>query len=108
MASDAGEDRRDFAQLRRIEFAVDAELHALQALILQQQTAFLDGMVGQTVDVLFERAGRHAGQIAGKSPYLSAVAVAGDASLIGKIAPVRIARVTANSLVGDLLAVEAA
>jgi GTP pyrophosphokinase len=47
---------------------------------------------GQTVDVLFERAGRHAGQIAGKSPYLSAVAVAGDASLIGKIAPVRIAR----------------
>ena len=51
-------------------------LHALQALILQQQTAFLDGMVGQTVDVLFERAGRHAGQIAGKSPYLSAVAVA--------------------------------
>jgi hypothetical protein len=36
------------------------------------------------------------------------VAVAGDASLIGKIAPVRIARVTANSLVGDLLAVEAA
>ena len=83
-------------------------LHALQALILQQQTAFLDGMVGQTVDVLFERAGRHAGQIAGKSPYLSAVAVAGDASLIGKIAPVRIARVTANSLVGDLLAVEAA
>ena len=83
-------------------------LHALQALILQQQTAFLDGMVGQTVDVLFERAGRHAGQIAGKSPYLSAVAVAGDGSLIGKIAPVRIARVTANSLVGDLLAVEAA
>ena len=83
-------------------------LHALQALILQQQTAFLDGMVGQTVDVLFERVGRHAGQIAGKSPYLSAVAVSGDASLIGTIAPVRIARVTANSLVGDLLAVEAA
>ena len=43
-------------------------LHALQALVTAQQQAFQESLVGQTVDVLFEKAGRKPGQVVGRSP----------------------------------------
>jgi tRNA-2-methylthio-N6-dimethylallyladenosine synthase len=52
--------------------------------------------------VLFEKRGRHAGQIAGRSPYLQAVHAEGPPSLIGKIAEVAIETLEANSLGGCL------
>ncbi len=42
-----------------------------------QRQAFNRAMVGRTLDVLFEKRGRHAGQIAGKTPYLQPVQVDG-------------------------------
>ena len=78
-------------------------LAALQALIAEQQTAFNTAMIGRTVAVLFEKAGRNAGQIGGKSPYLQAVHVDGPLSLIGHTADVKITAINANSLAGALV-----
>ena len=78
-------------------------LHELQALVTAQQQAFQESLVGQTVDVLFEKAGRKPGQIVGRSPYLSPVQVIGMSSLIGSIVPVRITGAKTNSLDGDLV-----
>jgi tRNA-2-methylthio-N6-dimethylallyladenosine synthase len=80
-----------------------ARLHALQALILDQQTAYNEASVGRIADVLFEKPGRHAGQIVGKTPHMQAVHVMGPSSLIGQIAAVEIIGTTANSLAGRLV-----
>ena len=61
-------------------------------------------MVGRTFDVLFEKPGRHPGQIGGKSPYLQAVHVDGPERLIGQVAAVEIIDVSSNSLFGRLAA----
>ena len=45
-----------------------------------------------TLDVLFEKPGRHPGQMAGKSPYLQAGADRQPSAGIGEIVPVRIVR----------------
>jgi tRNA-2-methylthio-N6-dimethylallyladenosine synthase len=52
--------------------------------------------------VLFERPGRHPGQIVGRSPYLQPVQVEAPRSLIGAIASVTITEVASNSLFGAL------
>jgi tRNA-2-methylthio-N6-dimethylallyladenosine synthase len=80
-----------------------ARLLELQALILEQQTAYNEESVGRVVDVLFEKAGRHPGQIVGKTPHMQAVHVMGPSSLIGEIAGVEITGITANSLAGRLV-----
>jgi tRNA-2-methylthio-N6-dimethylallyladenosine synthase len=85
--------------------AVKAErLAALQALIAGQQRAFNDRFVGRVVPVLFDRPGREAGQLAGRSPHMQAVHadVAGGASPIGAVVPVRIVAAHANSLTGRI------
>jgi tRNA-2-methylthio-N6-dimethylallyladenosine synthase len=83
--------------------AVKSErLRALQALIDSQAAAFNRSCVGRTLDVLFEKTGRHPGQIVGKSPYLQPVQVHAPASLIGTIAAVRIDGVGPHSLFGTL------
>jgi tRNA-2-methylthio-N6-dimethylallyladenosine synthase len=84
-----------------------ARLHALQALIQEQQTAFNAASVGRVVEVLFEKAGRNPGQIAGKSPQMQAVHVTGPSSLVGQIRAVRITGIAANSLAGELVRGEA-
>jgi tRNA-2-methylthio-N6-dimethylallyladenosine synthase len=81
----------------------DRRLHALQALIAKQQRAYQDRMVGQTLDVLVERKGKHPGQMAGKSPHLLAVAFEAPAAYIGHIVKVRITDSVTNSLVGTLV-----
>ena len=78
-------------------------LARLQALVDAQRHAFNRAMIGRTVDVLFEKPGRHAGQIGGKSPYLQAVHADGVPDLIGQVARVRIIDVGANSLQGSLI-----
>jgi tRNA-2-methylthio-N6-dimethylallyladenosine synthase len=87
----------------QVEPAVmDQRLQELQALILDQQRAFNSATVGSTVSVLFEKLGRHPGQIAGKSPYLQAVQVDAPAALIGRIMDVTITGTSSNSLFGSL------
>ena len=60
-------------------------------------------MAGRTLDVLIEKPGLHAGQIAGKSPYLQAVQIEGSLDRIGEIVRVEIVSAGANSLFGRLL-----
>ncbi len=78
-------------------------LHALQALLFEQQTAFNVSQTGRTLNVLFEKTGRSAGQAIGRSPYLQSVHVEGADHLIGQIVPVAIERGQQNSLAGRLL-----
>jgi len=73
-------------------------LYALQALLDQQLTDFNKTMVGRTVDVLLTHAGRHPGQIIGRTPYLQAVHVTADKRHIGQIVPLRVVSLEAYSL----------
>jgi tRNA-2-methylthio-N6-dimethylallyladenosine synthase len=82
----------------------DDRLQRLQALITHQQRAAQDAMIGRVVQVLFEKPGRMAGQITGKSDYLHAVHVDGPATLLGQIAAVEIIASQTNSLTGRLIA----
>lgn len=79
-------------------------LARLQALLTQQQHAIQDGMVGRTVKVLFEKPGRIAGQMIGKSDYLHAVHAVAPAAAVGQVLPVRITSAGPNSLGGELIA----
>jgi tRNA-2-methylthio-N6-dimethylallyladenosine synthase len=80
----------------------DARLQRLQALLREQQTEIQQEMVGREVNVLFEKPGRMAGQMVGKSDYLHAVHVETDAE-IGTIARVRITASGPNSLAGEIV-----
>jgi tRNA-2-methylthio-N6-dimethylallyladenosine synthase len=84
------------------EAAKSQRLHRLQHAIDDQQATFNRGCVGRTFDVLFERPGRHPGQIVGRSPYLQPVQVEAPSSLIGEISSVTITEVSTNSLFGAL------
>jgi len=77
-------------------------LRRLQQSIDRHQAAFNRGCLGRTFDVLFERAGRHPGQLVGRSPYLQPVQVTAPLSLIGTVAAVKITEVSSNSLFGAL------
>ena len=81
-----------------------ARLARLQDLLENQQAAFNASLVGQTVPVLFERKGRHDGQIVGRSPYLQLVHADAASELIGRIAPVSIRSATQLTLSGVIAA----
>ncbi|PLR18766.1 tRNA (N6-isopentenyl adenosine(37)-C2)-methylthiotransferase MiaB [Caulobacter zeae] len=87
----------------QVDDAVKAErLDRLNQLLDEQQRAFNASQTGKTLPVLFEKAGRHPGQIVGRSPYLQAVHVSGGEHLIGTIVPVRIESAAKMSLAGVL------
>ncbi|WP_373354840.1 tRNA (N6-isopentenyl adenosine(37)-C2)-methylthiotransferase MiaB [Pseudoroseicyclus sp. CXY001] len=78
-------------------------LHRLQALLAGQQKAALEAMVGRETTVLFEKAGRLPGQMAGKSAHLHAVHVPAPAESRGEVRRVRITEAGPNSLAGTLV-----
>jgi tRNA-2-methylthio-N6-dimethylallyladenosine synthase len=78
----------------------EERLGRLQALIDEQRQAFNAGTVGRIVNVLAEKAGRHPGQIAGRTPYLQAIHFDGPTELIGEVVPVEIVATGPNSLSG--------
>jgi tRNA-2-methylthio-N6-dimethylallyladenosine synthase len=80
----------------------DERLQRLQALLDEQQQAFNAGQAGRTLPVLFEKKGRHAGQLVGKSPYLQAVHVTAPDRMLGQIVPVKVESAAKNSLAGAL------
>jgi tRNA-2-methylthio-N6-dimethylallyladenosine synthase len=85
--------------------AVKAErLAVLQDLLDSQQRAFNERCAGLTLPVLFEREGKRAGQLVGRSPYMQAVHALAPTSLLGAIAEIRIVAGYANSLAGERLA----
>ncbi len=76
-------------------------LARLQERLEVHRQAFNHGTVGRTLDVLLEKAGRHPGQLAGKTPYLQMVQIDGAGLSVGDIAPVRITAAGTNSLFGE-------
>ena len=76
-------------------------LAELQALLQQHQRGFNDSCVGRELPVLFDKPGRHPGQLVGRSPYLQAVHADLPANRIGDIVPVTITAALANSLAGE-------
>jgi len=91
------------AMTGQVDEAVKAErLDRLNQLLDQQQKAFNATQVGKVLPVLFEKSGRHAGQIVGRSPYLQAVHAEGGDHLLGTIVPVRIESAAKMSLGGVL------
>ena len=78
-------------------------LYRLQALLSQQQREIQESMIGRDVTVLFERAGRLAGQKVGKSEYLHAVHVHAPDVSVGEMRRVRITESETNSLGGTLI-----
>ncbi len=78
-------------------------LKRLQALLFELQTGFNASQAGKTLNVLFEKPGRHRQQAIGRSPYLQSVHVEDARHLIGQILPVRITTGQQNSLTGELI-----
>jgi tRNA-2-methylthio-N6-dimethylallyladenosine synthase len=83
---------------------MDERLVRLQELIDSQQSAFNKAMIGNTVDVLFERAARNPGQIVGRTAYLQPAHVMASADIIGHVLPVKIESLERYSLLGELAA----
>jgi len=89
---------------QQVDEATKSErLYRLQDAIDRNQVKFNRRCLGQTLSVLFEKPGRHSGQIVGRSPYLQPVQTDAPASLIGEIAPVTITDLGSNSLFGTLV-----
>ena len=89
----------------QISEAVKSErLLRLQGLLEEQRQSFNDSTVGQVLDILVEKPGRHAGQMAGKSPYLQAVHFESDRHKAGDVVSVKITAKGSNSLSGEYLA----
>ena len=78
-------------RLARLQVAVDHH-----RLLFNQATA------GRTMPVLFERHGRRAGQLIGRSPYMQPVHVDASDRHIGRILPVAVVAGYANSLEGRI------
>jgi tRNA-2-methylthio-N6-dimethylallyladenosine synthase len=83
-------------------------LAELQSLLQAQQRAFNKACVGTVLPVLFEKSGRHPGQLVGRSPYLQPVHAELPAARIGDIVPLMITAAQPNSLAGSPMPREAA
>lgn len=81
---------------------MDQRLERLQELIDSQQSAFNKAGIGTTVDVLFERPARKAGQIVGRTAFLQPAHVMASPDIIGQILPVRIDSLERYSFLGEL------
>ena len=80
----------------------DDRLARLQAVLRAQQEQFNAQTVGQTLPALFEKKGRHSGQLVGRSPYLQSIHAEAPDSALGEIMNVRITAAKPNSLEGRL------
>ena len=88
----------------QIPESVKEERHArLFALLESQRLAFNHATVGRTLGVVFDKPGRHPGQLGGRSPYMQAVHVEASAEWLGRMAQVEIVAVWPNSLKGRLV-----
>ena len=85
-----------------------ARLEALQSLLNEQAASFARRCVGLEFEVLFEKKGRHEGQLIGRSPYLQSVHVAAGPHAIGDMARVTITKAMPHSLSGELVSCPAA
>jgi tRNA-2-methylthio-N6-dimethylallyladenosine synthase len=73
-------------------------LARLQAAISEQQLAFNKQTVGQVMDVLFDRPGKYAGQMIGRSPYMQSVHVHNASAYAGKMVTVTVTEAFEHSV----------
>ena len=93
---------------RQVSDPVKADrLEALQQLLAAQQLGFNEATVGTVQKVLFDRRGKHPGQLLGRGPYMQPVHADAPERLFGRVAEVRIRSAHAVSLRGDVVTVEA-
>jgi tRNA-2-methylthio-N6-dimethylallyladenosine synthase len=85
------------------EDVMNERLQRLQGLLRDQQIETQRSMIGREVNVLFEKAGREAGQMIGKSEYLHAVFAEAPLDVIRTVRKVKIVDDATNSLKGELL-----
>lgn len=85
------------------EIVKSERLAQLQELLIAQQRQFNEKTIGQKVSVLFEREGRHDGQLIGRTPHNQAVYVSAGAEAFGRLLEVQIERAGQNSLTGRLV-----
>jgi tRNA-2-methylthio-N6-dimethylallyladenosine synthase len=85
------------------ESVKDERLRRLQAQLEADRQAFNAGTVGRVLEILIEKAGRHPGQVNGKTPYLQQVQVIGSAAQPGDLVSVRITGTAPNSLFAEAL-----
>jgi tRNA-2-methylthio-N6-dimethylallyladenosine synthase len=78
-------------------------LAALQKILQKQQNDYNSSKIGQTLPILFERQGRHDGQLIGRSPYNQSVSVNAPQSFIGTIRQVIIDSNMTHSLSGKVV-----
>ena len=75
----------------------------IEIAILKQQNDYNSSKIGQTLPILFERQGRHDGQLIGRSPYNQSVSVNAPQSFIGTIRQVIIDSNMTHSLSGKVV-----
>ena len=81
----------------------EERLARLQDLLGRQSRRFNQAMIGRFLPVLFEKSGRHEGQLVGRSPFLQPVHAQAPVELIGSVAEVEIRERGVNSLGGRLV-----
>lgn len=81
----------------------DERLAIMQALLHEQHLQTQQNSLNKICSVLFEKAGKYTGQILGKNQYGQPVCVLSDESIIGKILPVKITKISGNTLVGEFI-----
>ena len=72
-----------------------------QKLLNEQQMEYNKKFIQKTVQVLIDGAGKHEGQVKGKSEFNQSVALQGEKQIIGQIIPVQIKEVLTHSLLGE-------
>ncbi|MDR2724335.1 MAG: tRNA (N6-isopentenyl adenosine(37)-C2)-methylthiotransferase MiaB [Holosporaceae bacterium] len=75
-------------------------LQILQNLLDDQQLKFNQNFIGQYLNVLFVKEGRHEKQLVGRSEYSQSVSSTAAAASVGDIVNVRITEVASHSLIG--------
>ncbi len=80
---------------------LDERLARTQALLNEQQMEYNKKFIQKTVQVLIDGAGKHEGQVKGKSEFNQSVALQGEKQIIGQIIPVQIKEVLTHSLLGE-------
>jgi len=81
----------------------DRRLQELQALLREQQAAFNARCAGLRIPVLVTGAGRHPGQIGGRSPWLQPVHASGSLDLVGREVMMDVTAAHTNSLSATLV-----
>ena len=77
-------------------------LATVQDLLAAQQRRFNEASIGRAVPVLFEKEGRHPGQLVGRTPHMQSVHAAAPVRLLGRTVPVRLLACGRNSIAGEV------